>query len=70
MGENRFLERVMAMEEFRRIYGAHLEDFLARLCMCRIGCTGASMKSPPSFALPSRLNPRFAWRTLGDGSTV
>jgi RNA polymerase sigma factor (sigma-70 family) len=31
MGENRFLERVMAMEKFRRIYGAHLEDFLARL---------------------------------------
>jgi len=31
MGENRFLERVMAMEEFRRIYGAHLKDFLARL---------------------------------------
>jgi RNA polymerase sigma factor (sigma-70 family) len=31
MGENRFLERVMAVEEFRRIYRSHLEDFVARL---------------------------------------
>ena len=31
LGENRFLERVMAVEEFRRIYRAHLEDFVARL---------------------------------------
>jgi RNA polymerase sigma factor (sigma-70 family) len=31
MGENRFIERVMAAEEFRRIYRSHLEDFLARL---------------------------------------
>jgi hypothetical protein len=31
VGENRFLERVMAVEEFRRIYRAHLEDFLARI---------------------------------------
>jgi spore coat protein CotH len=31
VGENRFIERVMAVEEFRRIYRAHLEDFLARL---------------------------------------
>src|SRR5436190_20161187 len=31
VGENRFLERVMAVEEFRRIYRSHLEDFLARL---------------------------------------
>jgi len=31
VGENRFLERMMAVEEFRRIYRAHLEDFLARL---------------------------------------
>jgi DNA-directed RNA polymerase specialized sigma24 family protein len=31
VGENRFLERVMAVEEFRRIYRAHLEDFLSRL---------------------------------------
>jgi RNA polymerase sigma factor (sigma-70 family) len=31
IGENRFLERVMAVEEFRRIYRSHLEDFLARL---------------------------------------
>jgi RNA polymerase sigma factor (sigma-70 family) len=31
MGENRFIERVMAVEEFRRIYRSHLEDFLARL---------------------------------------
>jgi spore coat protein CotH len=31
VGENRFIERVMAVEEFRHIYRAHLEDFLARL---------------------------------------
>jgi len=31
LGENRFLERVMAVEEFRRIYRARLEDFLSRL---------------------------------------
>jgi spore coat protein CotH len=31
VGENRFLERVMAVEEFRRIYRAHLDDFLTRL---------------------------------------
>lgn len=29
--KNRFLERVMAVEEFRRIYRAHLEDFTQRL---------------------------------------
>jgi hypothetical protein len=31
VGENRFLERVMGVEEFRRLYRAHLEDFSARL---------------------------------------
>ena len=31
VGENRFLERVMAVESFRNIYRAHLEDFWARL---------------------------------------
>ena len=31
VGKNRFIERVMGVEEFRRIYRAHLEDFLARL---------------------------------------
>jgi RNA polymerase sigma factor (sigma-70 family) len=31
VGENRFLERVMAVEEFRGIYRSHLEDFLSRL---------------------------------------
>ena len=31
VGENRFLERVMAVEEFRRIYRSHLEGFVARL---------------------------------------
>ncbi len=33
IGENRFLERVMAVEEFRKLYRAHLEDFLSRLFM-------------------------------------
>jgi RNA polymerase sigma factor (sigma-70 family) len=31
VGEKRFIERVMAVEEFRRIYRSHLEDFVARL---------------------------------------
>jgi hypothetical protein len=31
IGENRFIERVMAVDEFRRIYRSHLEDFLTRL---------------------------------------
>ena len=31
VGEHHFLERVMAVEKFRLIYRAHLEDFLTRL---------------------------------------
>jgi RNA polymerase sigma factor (sigma-70 family) len=31
VGKNRFIERVMGVEEFRRVYRAHMEDFLARL---------------------------------------
>ena len=31
VGENRFLQRVMAVEEFRKIYRAHLEEFLSQL---------------------------------------
>jgi RNA polymerase sigma factor (sigma-70 family) len=31
LGENRFIERVLAVEKFRGIYRAHLEDFLSRL---------------------------------------
>jgi spore coat protein CotH len=31
VGENRFIDRVVAVEEFRRIYRSHLEDFLSRL---------------------------------------
>jgi hypothetical protein len=31
VGENRFIERIMGVEEFRRIYRSHLEDFLTRL---------------------------------------
>src|SRR5262249_33471153 len=31
VGENRFLERVLAVEEFRKLYRACLEDDLARL---------------------------------------
>jgi spore coat protein CotH len=31
IGENRFIERVMGVEEFRRLYRSHLEDFLSRL---------------------------------------
>lgn len=31
MGQNRFLERLLALDDFRRLYRSHLEDFLARL---------------------------------------
>ena len=31
IGKNPFLERVMAVEEFRRVYRSHLEDFVSRL---------------------------------------
>lgn len=31
MGKNRFIERVMGVEEFRRIYRTHLADFVSRL---------------------------------------
>lgn len=31
VGKNRFIERVMGVEEFRTIYRGHLEDFLTRL---------------------------------------
>jgi spore coat protein CotH/DNA-directed RNA polymerase specialized sigma24 family protein len=31
VGENKFLERVMAVEEFKKLYRSSLEDFLARL---------------------------------------
>jgi DNA-directed RNA polymerase specialized sigma24 family protein len=31
VGQNRFLERVMAVAEFRQLYRTHLEDFSARL---------------------------------------
>ena len=33
VGKNRFIERVMGVEEFRELYRGHLEDFLARLFM-------------------------------------
>jgi RNA polymerase sigma factor (sigma-70 family) len=51
VGENRFLERVMAVEEFRRIYRAHLEDFLARLYVPerlsrRIDTIAAAIREP------------------------
>jgi DNA-directed RNA polymerase specialized sigma24 family protein len=31
IGENRFIERVMAVDDFREIYRSHLEDFVSRL---------------------------------------
>jgi spore coat protein CotH/DNA-directed RNA polymerase specialized sigma24 family protein len=31
VGKNRFIERVMGLEEFRRLYRGHLEDLLARV---------------------------------------
>jgi len=61
VGENRFLERVMAVEEFRRIYRAHLEDFLARLYVPerlnqRIDTLVAAIREPIAAESPYRLD--------------
>ena len=60
-GANRFLERVMALPEFRRIYRAHLEDFLARLFVPdrlrrRFDEMAAVLRDPISAESPFRLN--------------
>jgi RNA polymerase sigma factor (sigma-70 family) len=61
MGENRFLERVMAVEEFRRIYRSHLEDFLSRLFVPerlhrRIDEIAAVIRDPIAAQSPLRLD--------------
>ena len=61
VGENRFLERVMAVEEFRRIYRAHLEDFMARLYVPerlnrRIDTIAAAIREPMAAESPYRLD--------------
>jgi DNA-directed RNA polymerase specialized sigma24 family protein len=61
VGENRFIERVMAVEEFRRIYREHLEDFLARVFVPdrlhrRIDEMAAVIRDPVSAESPFRLN--------------
>lgn len=61
VGENRFLERVMAVEEFRRIYRTHLEDFLARLYVPerlnqRIDAIAAAIRGPLAAESPYRLD--------------
>ena len=61
VGENRFLERVMAVAEFRRIYRAHLEDFLARLYVPerlnqRIDAIAAAIRDPIAAESAYRLN--------------
>jgi hypothetical protein len=61
VGKNRFLERVMAVEEFRRIYRTHLEDFLARLYVPerlnqRIDAIAAAIREPIAAESPYRLN--------------
>jgi spore coat protein H len=61
VGANRFLERVMAVEEFRRIYRAHLEDFLARLYVPerlnrRIDTIAAAIREPMAAESPYRLD--------------
>ncbi len=61
VGENRFLERVMAVEKFRRIYRAHLEDFLARLYVPerlnrRIDTIAAAIREPIAAESPYRLD--------------
>ena len=61
VGENRFLERVMAVEEFRRIYRTHLEDFVARLyaperLSQRIDAIAAVIRDPVAAESPYRLD--------------
>jgi len=61
VGENRFIERVMAVEEFRRIYRAHLEDFLTRLFVPerlhrRIDEIAAVLRDPIAAQSTFRLN--------------
>src|SRR5262249_46268540 len=60
-GPNRFLERVMAVEEFRRLYRAHLEDFLTRLFVPdrlhrRIDEIAAVLREPIAAESAFRLN--------------
>lgn len=61
VGENRFIERVMAVEEFRRIYRGHLEDFLASVFVPdrlhrRIDEMAAVIRDPVSAESAFRLN--------------
>jgi RNA polymerase sigma factor (sigma-70 family) len=61
VGENQFLERVMTVEEFRRIYRAHLEDFIARLYVPerlnrRIDIIAAAIREPIAAESPYRLD--------------
>lgn len=60
-GENRFIERVMAVEEFRKMYRAHLEDFSARLFVPgrlsqRIDELAAVIREPVAAESDFRLN--------------
>lgn len=61
VGENRFLERLMSVEEFRRIYRAHLEDFVTRLYVPsrlnqRIDALVAAIREPIASESPFRLD--------------
>jgi RNA polymerase sigma factor (sigma-70 family) len=61
VGEVRLLERVMAVEEFRRIYRTHLEDFVARLYVPerlnqRIDTIAAAIRDPVAAESPYRLD--------------
>jgi spore coat protein CotH len=61
VGPNRFIERVMAVEEFRRMYRAYLEDFLARLFVPdrlhrRIDEMAAVLRDPIAAESAFRLN--------------
>jgi spore coat protein CotH len=61
IGENRLLERLMAVEEFRRLYRTHLEDFLARLyeperLNHRIDAIAAAIREPIAAESPHRLD--------------
>jgi hypothetical protein len=60
VGDHRFLERVMAVEEFRKIYRERMEElFTTKFTPERLNRRIDEI--PPPFAPPSPPNPPFGW---------
>ena len=75
VGQNRFLERVMAVAEFRRLYRTHLDDFLARLYVPerlsqRIDVIATAIREPiaaeSSYRL-DKLEQMVGWKPVAPG---